>query len=232
MSDTRVKAGHILGLEMCPRVDSPDKVILEEGEIGAVLEITVKRADGTIREQWSKKSESFTRQFLDLLIVQMGGVDPRAGIEIRDITNTLVNIGMSPQTLDSNALVNDDTFSIVVGTGNTAPTITDYAIETKIAHGAGAGQLQHSLTAFGLPTSNATQSHFTITRDFSNASGGDITVNEIGLYQRAREVGIALNAASSRALHIFLTIRDTIVGGIVIGNGETLTINYRLVSQL
>lgn len=231
MSDTRVKAGHVLGLEMYPKVVSPEQVDLEDGELGAVLTVTVRRADGSIREQWSKKSESFTRQFIDLLIVQMGGVDTRSGIEVRDITNTLVAIGMSPQTLDSNALVNDDTFSIVLGTGNTAPTITDYAIETKIAHGAGAGQLQHSLTAFGLPTSNATQSHFTITRDFSNASGGDITVNEIGLYQRGREVGVVMHD-SSRAMHIFLTIRDTIAGGIVIGNGETLTINYRLVSQL
>lgn len=229
--DSRQKIGAVVGLEMYPRLAEPDQVVMEEGEIGAVLEITVKRADGTVREHWAKKSESFTRQFLDLLIVQMAGVDPRSGIEIRDITNTLVNIGMGPQSFDSNALVNDDTFSVVVGTGNTAPTITDYAMETKIAHGAGAGQLQYSLTAFGLPTSNATQSHFTITRDFSNASGGDITVNEIGLYQRAREVGIVLSD-NSRSLHVFLTIRDTIIGGIVIGNGETLTINYRLVSQL
>lgn len=229
--DTRIREGCQVEVEMQPRVFEPDQVVLEEGEIGAVLEITLKRADGTVKDHWAKKSESYTRQFIDLLIVQMGQVTELNPYYIRDITNTLVPVANSYKNFDSNALVNDDSYSIVIGTGNTAPTITDYVMETKISNGAGAGQLQHSLTAFGLPTSNATQSHFTITRDFSNASGGDITVNEIGLYQKGDGPFIGYSA-DSRPNNTFLTIRDVIVGGITIGNGETLTINYRLVSQL
>lgn len=230
MTDAKVRTGCELKLEAKPRVFDPDQVILQEGEIGAVLEITLKRADGSVKEHWAKESESYTRQFLDLLLVQMSRVCEVSPYYIRDVTNALIPIAESYRNFHSNALVTDDSFSIVCGTGNTAPTITDYKIETKIAEGAGAGQLQHSLTAFGLPTSNATQSHFTITRDFSNASGGNIVINEIGLYVKGDQP--ASIDTFSRVAFIFMVIRDVIAGGITIGNGETLTINYRLVSQI
>jgi hypothetical protein len=219
-------------IEKYPRKFTPDEISLQEGEIGAVLEVTIKRADGSLKEHWAKQSESFVRQFLDLLYVQMSMVPESSPVFIRDINNVLVDIACGQRNFACEALVNDDTYSIVVGTGTTMPTINDYKIETKIAHGSGATQLQHSLVTFGLPTSNATQSHFTITRDFSNASGSDITVNEIGLYVKG-DIALAINSSGGDRLNtLFLAIRDVIVGGIVIGNGETLTINYRLLSQI
>ena len=48
----------------------PDHVVLEPGEMGAILELTVKKKDGTIREHRVQKAESFVRQFLDLLMMQ------------------------------------------------------------------------------------------------------------------------------------------------------------------
>ena len=77
----------------------------------------------------------------------------------------------------------------MVGTGNTAPTINDYNLESKISHGTGAGQLQYGAVTFGEPTCDASSCHFTITRDFSNSSGAEIVVYEIGLICRAVDGG-------------------------------------------
>ena len=212
-------------------IAQPDQVVLEPGELNAVLEVTLKRPDGTIKEQWVRKSESFVRQFIDLLTVQMGLVWEGSPLSIRDVTNNLIDVALSHYNFAADALVSDDSYSIVVGTGSTAPAIDDHALGAKTANGAGAGQLQYSLTAFGLPTAGADQSHFTITRDFSNVSGAAITVNEIGLCVKGQQA-CPFKADVSRPVAIFMVIRDVIAGGIAIGNGETLTINYRLVAQV
>ena len=208
----------------------PDHIVFEPGELGAILELTVRKKDGTIREHRVMKSESFVRQFLDLLMVHAGQVAESSYHYVRDVTNTLIAAAYSGETFATDAAANDDTYGIMVGTGNTAPTITDYALETKIDDGVGAGELQYGGVTYGLPTSSATESHFTITRDFSNASGGAITVEEIALYVRAEYAwpGDASDRTKGQTVYpIFLTIRD-VTGGIAIPNGETLTVNYRV----
>ena len=119
----------------------------------------------------------------------------------------------------TNAGAGVTTFGTVVGTGNTAPTINDYVMETPIAHGAGAGQLQYGAVSWGAPSSDASVSQFTITRNFANGSGGDITVNEIGLIMNSQYGDVELN---------YLTVRDVVGGGILVPDGETLTVNYRI----
>ena len=144
---------------------------------------------------------------------------------VRDTTNNLRSIygaqiaaGGANVTFDVLAAAATSTFGVVVGTGAVAPTISDYQLGAQIAHGVGVGQLQYSAVTFGAPASDATTSQVTITRNFANASGGAITVNEIGLYCRAYY---------SSAIGYFMIIRDVIAGGISVPNGQTLTVNYR-----
>jgi hypothetical protein len=207
----------------------PDHVADKPGEFAAELEYIVRRPDGSIRERQVRKSESFVRGFFDLLLVQMLGVGEVIPAEVRDTGNTIRLISISSQNFACNAPANNDAYGIVVGTGTNAPAVSDYALQTKIANGSGAGQLQYGGVAFGLPTSDSTTSHFTVTRDFSNVSGATITVYETGLYvlgdlpepwQSTRQ--------SISVQYPIMTIRDVIGGGINILNGETLTINYRL----
>lgn len=209
----------------------PDHIVCEPGEMGAVLELIVKKPDGTIRERRVMKSKSFVRQFLDLLMVQMGMVNEVAYSEIRDTGNTLRPIAFSSVNFAADAPANDDSYGIVVGTGSTAPTIDDYALETQIVDGVGAGQLQHGAVTYGLPTASATISHFTITRDLSNASGGAITVNEIALYVKGQQAWLCSyndRDYNYTMIYYFMTIRDVVTGGISIPNGDTLTVNYRI----
>jgi len=104
-------------------------------------------------------------------------------------------------------------FGIIIGTGVTAPDITDDSIETLIAH----ATMNYGAVTFGLPSSDATTSQLTITRNFSNVSGGAVVVNEIALYCRGYD----------GAARYFCIIHDVIGGGISVPNGQTLTVNYR-----
>lgn len=192
--------------------------LLVPGEVGAILELTVRDKNGKVTDHRLKRSESFVRQFLELLWIQAFQIPEVAPYNMRDTGNTLRDICQSYLTFGSNGGAGVVTHGIVAGTGNTAPTINDYALETLIAHGVGAGQLQYSAVTFGAPASDATTSQFTITRNFANGSGGAITVNELGLYV----MGFLYNST-----YYFMIIRDVIAGGISVPDGQTLTVNYR-----
>jgi len=194
--------------------------VLEPGEVSAVLELIVKDKDGKITNQRVIKSKSFVQQFLLMLWIQMNQVwENIANINVTDTGNTNRAIHESNLMFAADAASTDTNYGIIVGTGTNAVTITDYKVQTPIAHGSGAGQLQYGAMAFGGPASDASTSQFTLTRDFANASGASITVNELGLYLK----GFKYNTT-----YYFMTIRDVISGGIAVPNGQTLTVNYRI----
>ncbi len=128
------------------------------------------------------------------------------------------------------------TYGIRAGTGNTPATIDDYALETPIAEGTGAGQLSHGGVTFGIPAADATVSQFTITRNLANGSGGAIIVKEVGLYCRCYSYDIGdyaggtypfIYSGGSRQTRYFAIIRDVLAVPKSIPDGQTLTINYR-----
>jgi len=212
---------------------NPDHVVFEPGEIGAILEWTIKRPDGSVREHQVRKAQSYVRQFMDLLLIQMAGITEVTPAQMINTSGLERDIAQSSLNFDCSAVANDDSYGVVVGAGQTAPNINDYRLENKLAHGSGPGQLQYGGVAFGLPTSNLSTSHFTVTRDFANASGDTIVVYEIGLYVKG-DMPVLQPGSSNRGndgyrptVSYFCTIRDVIVAGITILNGETLTINYR-----
>ena len=195
--------------------------LLVPGEMGAVLELTVKDKRGKVTDHRVMRSKSFVRQFLELLWIQAFQLPEVTPYNMRDTANALQDICEGGYIFASNGGAGVITHGIIVGTGTTAPTIDDYAIETLIDHDAApptAGRLQYSAVTFGAPASDATTSQFTITRNFANASGGAITVNEIALYVK----GYKYNT-----IRHFMVIRDVIGGGIAVPAGQTLTVNYR-----
>jgi len=213
---------HNLNSLVAQTIFKPDSIphILAEGELGAVLEWIVKDPQGRIWNFGQRRSESFTQQFLQLLMIQMMPVASDVGMPLRDTGNTLRTLMSNTLNFIAGAAANDATYGIQVGTGNNAPTITDYVIQSLITHGSGVGQLQYGGVTYGAPSSDATTSQFTITRNFSNASGGSITVNEITLVVK----GCVVDSNQQN----FLVIRDVIGGGIAVPNGQTLTANYRI----
>jgi hypothetical protein len=109
---------------------------------------------------------------------------------------------------------NTSTYGIVVGTGTTTPTNSDYKLETQIAHGTASGQLDygaHSRTESKVVGSNV---DFVISRTFYNGSGASITVKEIGIYCQSES-------------YYFCLVRDVITP-IDVANTQTLTVQYTL----
>jgi len=71
-----------------------------------------------------------------------------------------------------------------VGTGDTAVTLADYAVETPIAHGAGAGQLNHLVCTVAMSVTAAPSCYFIVQRVFANYTGDNITVKEAAIYTK------------------------------------------------
>ncbi len=200
----------------------PEKIrdLFSEGELGAAYELILKDPQGRIVENRFEKSKSFVRQFLDLLQSTFYGGGPRSAGFARTIYGGYGTLWSDNRTFNANADAGSTAHGIIVGTSTIAPTINDFALGAQIGHGSGVGQLQYGNMAFGAVATDSTSSHWTVTRDFANSSGGNVTVNEIGL---------SLTFHADVAGSYYLCIRDVVSGGLVVPNGQTLTVNYRLI---
>ena len=199
-------------------------------------------------ERREQKSRSFVLQFIELLYVahaQIAAGAPFAMTDIggnpRDIDSEMDDgrIGKSNLLIGSppgssqvicsygQAIMNPDLPKLVVegenvgiqvGTGTTAPTPTDIAIETRIAHGRGATELEYGGCELIGITFSDPNGEFTIRRYFTNASGGPITVNEVGMYSIGTDKG--------NGIWPFLVARDKVDPGVAVADGELLRVTY------
>ena len=177
----------------------------------------VKDASGRIKVPFRRRTaRSFLTAYITWLYLKLIGAT----------TQSLTDTGGTPRNIHRNSIIDCNTASgtttegLVVGTGTNAVTINDSALQTKIAHGSTAGTLQYGASVVNLPSSDSTSTTLILTRPFSNASGGTITVREIGIYA---SMGDAENSTNNRQLCI---VRDTVT--IALSNGDVLTLNYIL----
>ncbi|GAJ11171.1 unnamed protein product, partial [marine sediment metagenome] len=73
------------------------------------------------------------------------------------------------------------TFGIQVGSGENAESFEDFQLQTQIAEGAGAGQLNHAASQLHSISYAALTLKDELVRYFNNNSGGTIGVNEVTL---------------------------------------------------
>lgn len=212
----------------CKKIIEPIKKIVEPGELGLGIEIILKDRNGRIERQEVKKSNSFVRQFLELLFAHSKMTSGSLPVPAKNTDGEQLFVWATGDTFNCSAATGVTTAGIVVGSDVTTPTIDDYALGSLIAHGTGAGQLQYSALVFGAPASDGTTSQFTMSRNFTNGGGANVTVYEIGLIGSARAV---LNYTGS-SVRYFLLARDVIPDGVVIEDGKTLTLNYRVQATL
>lgn len=122
--------------------------------------------------------------------------------------------GSTPRYIFSGSGVAD--WGIMVGSGSTVPTISDYSLVTPITHGTGAGQLSYAASSVIQSQNNVGEySSFIIGRVFTNNTGGDVTI---------REMGIAEQGSGSTTR--LLTLRK-LTGNIVLNNGESVTVQQK-----
>ncbi|RLI87201.1 MAG: hypothetical protein DRP01_02525 [Archaeoglobales archaeon] len=108
---------------------------------------------------------------------------------------------------------NDDG-GLLVGTGTTEPTRDDYALESKIPHGTGAGQLYYYTTSI-----IHGPDYVEVRRTFANQSGADITVREVGLVACYYDVDVSAYRYALIARSLFT---------ITIPDGGSATLYYKI----
>jgi hypothetical protein len=104
-----------------------------------------------------------------------------------------------------------DANGIVIGIGTTPPARTDYAMQSKIAHGTGVGQIYYNRQSYEL----LDDYRFRLTREFTNA-GSDLSVAEAGLIYTTKI------ANTDRVL---LLLRDTFTP-ITVSTGNGIRVRY------
>jgi len=173
----------------------------------STLELLIYSNRGLLEFYKKIPLRSFVRQFVDIKWSQWAN----QAVSIRDITNTLRTNGAG--TVYSINSAAGQAYGIVVGTGTNAVTISDYKLQSIIAHGNGAGQLYHQATVVSGVTVSGSDAYFTAQRTFNNNSGGLITVQEAGIY------------SYSSTGYYFLEVRD-LTGAIDIENLKSLVALY------
>jgi hypothetical protein len=211
--------------------------------------------DFKLLEKREQPCHSFTRNFINLLYIQVADVQngsPYACIDIANQSRNLDNVetsndyryvktqmhvgspggscmilgrastGSVPYTT-AQQILSGEKAGIQVGTGNNAVTPSDYALQTRIVHGGGVGQLEIGGCEFmNLVIANPNAS-FDIRRFFTNRAGGSLTINECGIYALC-----AANGSAGGFVWPFCIARDLVTPGITVNNGEILRVIYNL----
>ena len=178
--------------------------------------IVVKDKDGKVLKRLSAPSKSFLKRWNKALYMYFAYVTPLT------IKNTA---GASPETAASvpifqmNAPAGDDDWGIVIGTGDTAVNVDDYALETIILEGGGAGQMNYQACSVSLAAVSAPNCDYVVSRVVNNDSGATISVKESGIYFKLWTSGGA---------PYYCGIRDVFAVPLDILNGGSISVNYTI----
>ena len=179
-------------------------------------EIIVRDKNGKVISRQKDEAHSFLVQYNELLAACFAGV----GVTIKDTGGTDRTIDAEYTSFNLNAAIGVVLRGIRVGTGSTAVAVGDYALETAIAEGTGAGQLSYQAQTYPI---NVTVSDpdctFELKRIIENHSNGTIVVTEIGIYVRCR--------GDPSATSYYLCIaRDVLGSSVSVPVGGTITVIY------
>lgn len=145
----------------------------------------------------------------------------RADLTATDNTTTGIPVytsGSYGYLFGMNAPAGDDTYGIVIGSSDVAVSLSQYNLQSKIPNGTGSGKMTYNTSTVESLTKSDIW-YVRILRTFTNNSGSNITVKEIGLimYIYPKKVMFA---------------RDVISGGITVPNGSVLTLRYIIQQSL
>ena len=176
------------------------------------------RIETSTEIQLIQRSDSILQPFMQYLQQIFTGVPSGATsislISISGITDVSGSAASGYTTLGGGGGQGNSSVGIIVGTGNAANSLSTYALQTPIANGTAAGQLQYGTTGTNLTTSGSTVTVL-VTRSFTNSSGGTITIAEVGTY---------INNAGAEFTFAFS--RDVLATAISLANGASTTIYY------
>jgi len=167
---------------------------MRKPNIDAHLTIIVTDKDGKVVLRKRQKSKSFVVGFL----------------------NALYSVMSAPNNADF--LENPD---IVVGSGTATPTINDTGLKSQIGNGTGAGQLQYGSDSLTKPAANTNTNTGSMTwsKSFTNGSGGNVTVSEVGAY---------ISSYIVTTTTTYFILHDLLPSPITLSPNQVLTVVYTI----
>ena len=200
----------------------------------AFWELEVTDKNGKVTQRHKQRSHSWVRNAYNLLLSQMAGANAEGGfgaggLSVKDTGGTVrsggsISIGSTGTYFNNpgnafRAPAAIATYGIQVGSGTNAESFEDYVLQTPIAEGSGAGQLNHVLAEDHVRSWSAPILTITHTRYFNNNSGGDVSVNEVALTTNGQVSGLGRQ---------FMVSRDKLAATVLVPNTGQLKIDYTI----
>lgn len=185
--------------------------------LGVEWEVEVRDKDGKITDH--KKGRNSLLVGMTSLLMSYFDYVVASGLTLKDIGNvsrSAISYVYLGNWMGFNVVgpAASASYGIVVGSNNTGVTADDYKLNTLIAHGVGAGQLQYLITTLNAVVNASPRSNMRIDRTFTNGSGAPVTVRELGIYVAAGGF-------------YFCICRD-VIADTVVANGSSLFVKYTL----
>ena len=138
-------------------------------EIGA----EIRGADGTVRKSIPfRECHCLLKQFIMLMAAHISQTTK----VITDVTGANRNISANANTFKSD-FGTDNTKGILIGTGATTVTLTDYKIETHLTTG-----IAYEAMSYTVENPDASTWTIAISRSFINNTGGTVNIQEVALH--------------------------------------------------
>lgn len=177
--------------------------------------VVVRDRHGKIVSRERHRSRSFLKQWNETVYIQMTD----ASLSVKGTNGAMGSSeGAHASNFNIAAPIAATYQGIVIGTGNTAVDIEDYALETLIDEGVGAGQMNYQASTVAESVVSAPNCGFLASRSIVNNSGAEITVRESGLYIYCWSAGVFKACG----------VRDVFGTPQAVPNGGSLSVNYTL----
>lgn len=167
----------------------------------------VRDRRGRVIYKRRERGHSWVRNYYVVLVCQAGWVDMRQELNtrIRDTGGSWGEYDNQFTYVKQDSWLEggegDTTKGIVIGTGNTPPSIDDYNLEAKIPHGTGAGKMEYQAQADTVSETTATGWRTTLVRQFYNKSGASIYVAETGIIGELALAAVTWKCLLCRNVH-------------------------------
>lgn len=187
-----------------------------------IYELPQRESNSYVRNAWTSWNAKFVSD-LDATY-GAGGNSLKEADGVTFYTSGTVSMGRSDHSGagDSGRMSGTagELYGIVVGQDTTAETFEDYAMLSRIQHGSAAGELVYNQHNTITPAYNAATKTWTVNRGryFNNNSGGDITINDIGMYNALRIGG--------SEYEYFLHCRDVLGTAVVVPDAGQVLVSY------
>lgn len=145
---------------------------------------------------------------------------------VRYISNN-VGSGIYPEQVTTTFVKNIAQAGVIVGTGNTPPTDSDYTLANLITEG-----LTGTVTKVQTFDETANQFKLTLTLSLTSSAASNITISEIGLTGFINASSTKDDETAGVSGQLFLIDRTVLDAPVTIEPSDTATIKYELISNV